>query len=428
MTYDCFFSYQHEDLRIVESVVQKLEEKGILCWYAPRNVKGKYAKAISDGIRHSKVFVLILNSRSAISSSVLNEVEMAHNYSQKEDCAIIQPVCTEALDFNAYEFEEMMYYIRRRHFINVADGIDFSELADKIIESQSVLQVAAEKRTSSAYVVQAKEDDRLALQNELLDRFDNDVYANVLERYAMPAVLDVGCGTGDMLIPKLQNRKISVFIGLDKSVRQISGAKEKYTGNDYRFYENDVEGESFEADFVKILQENNIGKFDIINVSMLLLHLKNPVKLLTVLHEYLSDEGTLIIRDIDDGINFAFPDDSKAFDRIYSMCEHDEQSGNRRNGRQVYSYLVRAGFSRIRLECQGLSSAGMSDIQKEALFRMYFPFTLENAEIMMKKYPRNITYKEDYLWFRSCYDDIHKSFMNPDFVFSLGFMTYTAQK
>lgn len=428
MIFDCFFSYQHEDLNIVESIVQKLEEQGLLCWYAPRNVKGRYAKAIADGIAHSKVFVLILNSRSAVSEAVLNEVEMAHNVAKNGAYAVIQPVCTETFDFNAPDFQEMMYYVRRRHFVTAESGVDFAELAGKIIESQPELLTVTQNRTNSAYVVQEKEDDRLTLQNKLLDRFDNDVYERVIKQYTDPVVLDVGCGTGDMLIPKLRGQGISAFIGIDKSARQILGAQKKHGGSNHYFYEKDVEAESFEADFEEILREHNLGKFDIINVSMLLLHLKDPIRLLTILHGHLADEGTLIIRDIDDGINFAFPDDANAFDRIYSMCDRDEQSGNRRNGRQIYHHLVHAGFSEVTLEHQGLSSAGMSDVQKEALFRMYFPFTLENAGIMAEKYPRNIAYKEDYLWMRSCFDDIHNLFMNPDFIFSLGFMSYTAKK
>lgn len=428
MIFDCFLSYQHEDLSFVESLVQKLEERGLLCWYAPRNVKGKYAKAIADGISHSKVFVLILNARSAKSDAVLNEVELAHNFAKNGDYAVIQPVCTESFDYNAPEFQEMMYYIRRRHFVNTEDGTDFAELADRIVKSQPNLLEAPQQRTNSAYVVQDKEDDRLTLQNELLDLFDKDVYEKALKQYSNPAILDVGCGTGDMLISKLYDRKVSAFVGVDKSARQIRCAQEKHGGDPYFFYEMDVEKESFASELFGVLSKNKIEKFDIINISMLLLHLKDPISLLTVLRGFLRDTGILIVRDIDDGINFAFPDEKNAFDRIYQMCEHDEQSGNRQNGRQIYHYLVKAGFSAITLEHQGLSSAGMNESQREALFRMYFPFTLENAKIMAEKYPRNIAYKEDYEWLQACFDDIYKTFLRPDFIFSLGFMSYTAKK
>lgn len=428
MLFDCFFSYHHDDLALVESLVQKLEERNLHCWYAPRNVKGRYAKAIAHGISHSKVFLLLLTPRSAVSEAVLNEVEMAQNFAKNGDCAVIQPVCAEAFDFDSPDFQEMMYYIRRRHFVSAEDSRDFSELADRIIKSQPALLSSAQQRTSSAYIVQEKEDNRLQLQNELMTRFDNDVYADAINQYSNPAILDVGCGTGDMLISKLSDRNISAFVGIDKSARQILRAKQKYSENGFYFYEMDVEAETFDADLAQCLSENKLEKFDLINISMVLLHLKNPVQLLTILHHYLSDDGILIIRDIDDGINFAFPDNTNAFERIYKMCDHDEQSGNRRNGRQIYHQLVTSGFSRIKLERQGFSTAGMDHRQRESLFQMYFPFTLENAKIMSEKYPRKKIYEEDYSWFASCFDEIHKSFMNADFIFSLGFMTYTARK
>ena len=190
----------------------------------------------------------------------------------------------------------------------------------------------------------------------------------------------------------------------------------------------DVESENFTNELDTVMEELNVNSFDIINISMLLLHLKSPGVLLSAIKNYLSDDGTVIIRDIDDGLNFAYPDPDNSFECIYRMCEYDEQSGNRRNGRQVYYDLKNAGFSRIRLEHQGLSSIGMNDGEKESFFQMYFPFIKENARLMSEKYPSNLEYKENSIWYDANYDAIHSLFMRPEFVFSLGFMSYTAQK
>lgn len=426
MIYDCFFSYQHEDIKIVESIVAELEKRGLSCWYAPRNVSGRYAKAITDGISHSKVFVLILNDRSIVSEAVLNEVEMAHNVFKKSKYAVIQPVCMQEIDFDEPDYQEMMYYIRRLHFLNADMAAGYEKIAEDIIRSQPQLMKLSKKRTESGYIVQDIEDVRLKRQNELMSFFDKDVYSSVFGKYDNPSVLDVGCGTGDMIFSKFDTDSISVFIGLDKSNRQIEAAKRKYDSEKCFFFEKDIEAESFDRDLMLCAAEAGVSKFDIINLSMILLHLKNPAKLLSILKNYLSDNGTVIIRDLDDGLNFAYPDPDNSFDRIYKMCDHDEQSGNRRNGRQIYNDLFRAGFTRIKLEKQGLSSLGMNDEQKESFFRMYFPFTLENAKIMSEKNPWNKEYEEDYLWYKDRYDSVHDLFLKPDFIFSLGFMSYTA--
>lgn len=427
MIYDCFFSYQNKDLHLVESIADELEKRGLSCWYAPRNISGRYAKAIAEGISHSRVFIIILNDRSAVSEAVLNEVEMAHNISKNSGFAIIQPLCTKQIDLNAPEFQEMMYYIRRLQFLNIEDSDEYANIADMIIKSQPQLLKKSQERKKSQYVVQTIEDQRLKTQNELLKDFDNDVYTAVFSKYDCPRVLDVGCGTGDMLVPLAKHFSTSVFVGIDRSNKQIEVAKEKYKFPNFCFDVNDVTSQSFEDDLIHLMNHLKIDKFDIINISMLLLHLKEPIDLLSTLKNHLSVNGTLVIRDIDDGLNFAFPDPDNLFERIYKMCEHDEQSGNRRNGRQIYHDLIRAGFSNIQLNHQGLSSVSMNSNQKEALFQMYFPFTLENARIMMEKYPWNVEYKEDYLWYKSHYESIHRLFSEPEFVFSLGFVSFTAQ-
>lgn len=398
MVYDCFFSYQNKDLNFVELIVAELEKRGLSCWYAPRNVTRKYAKAIAEGISHSKVFILVLNSRSAISEAVLNEVEMAHNISKNSGFAVIQPLCTDSIDLNATAYQEMMYYVRRLQFLNVENVDDFRIVADMIIKSQPLLLKSSEKRRKSEYVVQAVEDERLKIQNDILKNFDNDIYTSVLGKFECPHVLDVGCDTGDMFVPIVTQFSVSQFIGIDKSENQIAVAK-KYSINGFEFYVDDVESQNFEKNLILHMSQMQIEKFEVINISMVLLHLEKPVYLLSILKKYLSPNGIVIIRDIDDGLNFAFLDPDNSFERVYKMCSYDEQSGNRRNGRQVYHDLICAGFTNIKLERQGLTSCNMSDIQKEALFQMYCSFVLENSRIMTEKYPRNIEYRDDYLWY-----------------------------
>lgn len=431
MIYDCFISYQHEDISFVEKLVGALEAKGVICWYAPRNIVGRYGKAISYGISHSKVFLLVLNSRSAISEDVLNEVELAHNNEKISKYSVIQPLCIEKMNFEDPKYQEMMYYIRRRQFIMATDDEAIDSIADSITNSQLELKKKKLSRSKSSYIVQEKETIRISKQNSLLDYFDKDVYFSVFKKYKCPIVLDIGCGNGNMLIKRLVNSKtdFSHYLGIDKSERQIRLAELNHKSLcKAHFLVCDIETGSFEESLNDYCSQFKIKSFDIINISMLLLHLENPGILLRTIKKYLSDNGTIIIRDIDDGINFAFPDSDNSFDRIYRMCEHDEQSGFRKTGRQIYYELINAGYSRVSLARQGLSTVGLTDEEKRTLFQTYFPFILENAKIMSEKYPWNKELAEDYQWYNNCYESIYERFMKTDFVFSLGFMTYTAQK
>ncbi len=144
--FDCFLSYQHEDIGFVKKLVAELEKRGLTCWYAPRDVVGNYPKAIDDGIRQSQMFLLILNARSAVSEAVLNEVEIAHNVAKTSGNAYMQPVSTQALDLNDPQYAEVMYYIRRRHFIDAGDPPDYVATADAIIHALA----AAKQRAAIA--------------------------------------------------------------------------------------------------------------------------------------------------------------------------------------------------------------------------------------------------------------------------------------
>ncbi len=57
---DFFVSYSHDDKNIVDGIVSSLESAGATCWYAPRDVMGRYAKAIVDAIGNAKIFLLCL--------------------------------------------------------------------------------------------------------------------------------------------------------------------------------------------------------------------------------------------------------------------------------------------------------------------------------------------------------------------------------
>jgi TolB-like protein len=82
IAHDIFISYSSADKDTADKVCSILEENGISCWMAPRNITpgASFAEAIIDGIKSSKVFVLIYSSNSNNSTQVIREVDRAvHN-------------------------------------------------------------------------------------------------------------------------------------------------------------------------------------------------------------------------------------------------------------------------------------------------------------------------------------------------------------
>lgn len=80
--HDIFISYSSADKDTADTVCTVLEENGISCWMAPRNITPgvPFSESIIDGIKSSKVFILIFSQSSNNSVQVVREVDRAvHN-------------------------------------------------------------------------------------------------------------------------------------------------------------------------------------------------------------------------------------------------------------------------------------------------------------------------------------------------------------
>src|SRR6185436_3029328 len=76
---DIFVSYASQDREVAFRIVAFLEQNGIRCWVAPRDVPPgmEYGEAIIHGIAQSRALVLILSDQSNDSQFVRKEVERA---------------------------------------------------------------------------------------------------------------------------------------------------------------------------------------------------------------------------------------------------------------------------------------------------------------------------------------------------------------
>lgn len=81
MAHDVFISHSSKDKTVADAVCAKLEESGIRCWVAPRDILPgqEYAGAIVNAIQECRVMVVVFSQKSNSSKQVLREVEMAVN-------------------------------------------------------------------------------------------------------------------------------------------------------------------------------------------------------------------------------------------------------------------------------------------------------------------------------------------------------------
>ena len=81
MTHDVFISHSSQDRAIGEAACAALEKCGYRCWIAPRDILpgDDYGEAIVDGIRASRIFLLVVSAHSVASPQVRRETERAAN-------------------------------------------------------------------------------------------------------------------------------------------------------------------------------------------------------------------------------------------------------------------------------------------------------------------------------------------------------------
>jgi formylglycine-generating enzyme required for sulfatase activity len=107
MAHDVFISYAiKEDVSVADAICKALEEAGVRCWYAPRDVPYAvdYEDAIVDAISGSKLMVLILSSHANNSAHVKREVQ---NACREEPQIPVLPFQVEEIILN----KALRYYI-----------------------------------------------------------------------------------------------------------------------------------------------------------------------------------------------------------------------------------------------------------------------------------------------------------------------------
>lgn len=79
MTSTVFISHTNEDRDLASLFCRELEEAGIACWIAPRDVLPgqRYAEGIVEAIEECSIFLLLFSRRSTRSPHVSNEIEKA---------------------------------------------------------------------------------------------------------------------------------------------------------------------------------------------------------------------------------------------------------------------------------------------------------------------------------------------------------------
>lgn len=108
--HEVFICYSSKDKVVADATCHSLEQQGIKCWIAPRDVTtGSYASSIVEAIETSKLVVLIFTNSANFSNHVKRELELAVS-----NGITIQPIRTEAVE----PISELKYYLSSMHWLD----------------------------------------------------------------------------------------------------------------------------------------------------------------------------------------------------------------------------------------------------------------------------------------------------------------------
>jgi WD40 repeat protein len=111
MTHDVFISYSHHDKYAADAVCAKLEQHGVRCWIAPRDVEPgtEWAGSIIHAISNAKIMVLVFSKSANDSPQIRKEVERAVNKG-----VIVVPLRIE----DVVPTESLEYFMSNVHWLD----------------------------------------------------------------------------------------------------------------------------------------------------------------------------------------------------------------------------------------------------------------------------------------------------------------------
>ena len=132
MEHRIFISYSSRDKAMADQVCGALENAGISCWIAPRNIDAgaDFPSAILQGIAQAEAFVALLTSHATASPHVLSEIEHAFNGKKR-----ILPVRLSTGDLPP-DFE---YFLSTPQWLDASAGLTNETLARLVAAVSGVL-------------------------------------------------------------------------------------------------------------------------------------------------------------------------------------------------------------------------------------------------------------------------------------------------
>lgn len=422
--------HSNSSFNLVLELSGVLQAYNISHWYAERDIKpmDNYTEVIPYVIEKSELLVLLLNKESNVSKQVLREVQCALRWkipvmiARLDDCEESQSIAYIGSTAQYVDLRGQNKVVAAQNLGEVIHAWKNGHTVKK--KEEPVFQTERAENLLNFYGDEG-ERKRLTTQRNFIYDFASEQYDSFISALNNGSFLDVGCNTGEQAMMFIERRpEIAKYIGIDREEQALEKGRMLFPMG--HFYQGNCEADNFDDLLSDIEDELDIEGFDIINLSMVILHMKEPQVLLDTLSAHLAENGRIVILDIDDGLNIAYPDPDNMFGKAVEICSETGYSGYRKSGRQICQLLADIDMTEIQLHKQGLSTVGMSREKRAELFELYFWFILDDLRKMHEQAPDDKIVLSELTWFEEHYKEMKSKFKNKGFYFNLGFMLYSA--
>ena len=260
------------------------------------------------------------------------------------------------------------------------------------------------------------EIERLNAQEELLWKAQLPFYSGFLNGKDM-MILDIGCSDGYKTVKEFDRDNVRKVLALDSAPEAVSKAKANCGNEKFCFEMGNVEDADVEDRLIDLMKKYDIEAFDVVHLSLVVLHLKDPVRVLSILKKYIGKGGRIVIVEADDDKAALSPDDY--YLRKYnSLLKIDPYMGNRECANNMYIWLNQAGYHNIKDSYAFVQSGDMET--KKVMFDIYFSSLPVDFEDLCIDDPSNEDYRMAKDWLDENIDDIYEYLLHEATVFSFG--------
>ena len=332
---------------------------------------------------------------------------------------------TDVYSFNSMEL--LLPILKDKVGISDYDEIIQQELLNKQKRTRRRVHINTEGKTGFFSQGNKVESRRLETQQKMLLDFDMPVYEKLLRGREDLNVLDVGTGNGKALMARLGKRpEVRKIIGVEFDESFVEKCKKDYEGSIASFYQMDAEAPDFIDNLRDVMDEEGIEGFDFINILAVISHLKSPYTLFKNLRKVCNRGATILIRNIDDGLNFVYPDEKLYFERAFNMIAKCDTTGYRYSGRELFTLLHRSGYRDIVYDKMGINSASMDYTEKESFFDTIFLFLRNSINVTAHNNPHNQEIQVEKEWLDEHFEEMEEQFLASDSFVNFGFLIVTA--